>query len=226
MEQYIDLEQWLLSTTFGRYILKNEREFYQNVSKNIFGEYSLQFGLSNINFLQGSKINNHYAITKQLITTYNFLPFKTESINLVICPHILNQLENYQQFLAECNRILIPSGKIIITSFNKLSLLKFYVKKILLFKQINTIELKVLSACLQNLNFSLLQGKFMCYRPLCNKVINHNRLAWIDKIGDRWTPMFANVYGIMLSKERMTPLLTKINNNQLFTESTIKTVEI
>ncbi len=200
-----NLQKWMLHSPLGRYILSTERTLYHNWVHNIFGYYSLQIGFDKINFLQGNRINKHYVIDNDIKCDLHFLPFAENSIDLIICPHILEFLPNYPQFLQECYRALIPNGKLIITSFNPKSMLGLMHKKITPLKNANLIKLEILQQQLQELNFSLEGGKFFCYRPPFKTQATLAKLHLLDKIGDRWFPTFSNSYALFASKEIATP---------------------
>ncbi|MFN7094154.1 MAG: class I SAM-dependent methyltransferase [Burkholderiales bacterium] len=199
------LQQWLLYTPLGRDVLRNERIFYHNSVHNIFGYYSLQVGLPQINFLQGNKIPHHYILTHDIKCDLNFLPFANNSIDLIVCPHVLEYTANYYYFLQECHRILIPEGKLIITSFNKNSLFNLFKHRASITATANLISLETLKKELYELNFRIDGGKFFGYRPPINNTKFLSYLAWLDKFGDRWLPTLANNYALIAVKEQLSP---------------------
>src|SRR5690625_7466005 len=50
------------------------------------------------------------------------LPFETQSIDLILLPHVLENAYDSHQVLREIERVLVPEGLVIITGFNPLSL--------------------------------------------------------------------------------------------------------
>ncbi len=204
-----NLQQWFLTTPLGASVLKTEEIFYHNNLRNIFGYYSLQVALPQINFLQGNKISSQYGIDRDVHCDTRFLPFATDSIDLIVCPHTLEFTANYHYFLQECYRVLIPKGKIIISNFNQKSLFGLFGKSNDFLKHINYVSLNTLSQQLTTLNFQICGGKFFGYYPPLNNKNHLKQLAFLDKIGDRWLPTFANSYGIIASKEIITPTFIK-----------------
>lgn len=217
MNKLKNLQQWLLYTTLGRYVLKNEKIFYHNLVPNIFGHVAIQFGLEEINFLLGNKIPKNYYIEKDIKCNLNILPFEANSVDLIICPHTIENLENNLQFLTECHRILKPHGIIIITCFNKYSLFNLFkfIQKDL--KQINMINLDILKQQLINLNFHIQFGKYISYIPPINSINILNKLQFLDKVGNRWFPTLANILAIVASKEMLNITLSEnnLNSNKL-----------
>lgn len=204
-----EFQNWLLLSPIGRYILHYERVFYHNIVPRVFGYYSLQIGLPKINFLQGNKIPNHYILDHDIKASTTFLPFANNSIDLIVCPHILEFTPNYHHLLQECYRILIPNGKIIITSFNKNSFFQRFLRKEQAIKHANFISLNTLKQQLNTLNFFIEGGKFFGFRPPINNAKILSKLSFMDKIGDRWLPTLANNYAIIASKELVTPTIIK-----------------
>lgn len=202
-----NLQQWLLYTPLGRHILVNERIFYHNIVQNIFGYYSIQIGMSNINFLQGNKISRHYILGHDIECDLAFLPFANNSIDLIVCPHILEFMPNYGHLLNECQRVLMPEGKLIITNFNYSSLLRLYKPKHVAFNEINFISLDTLKQQLYALGLRIDGGKFFSYRLPMDSAKTLSRLKWMDKVGDRWLPTFANNYALIASKEIAAPTM-------------------
>lgn len=203
------LQEWLLKSTAGRDILHKERLFYTQNVRNIFGNYSLQIGLNKINLLPGNKIHNHYTINMELEADLHFMPFANESIDLIICPHVLEFINDYEFVLQELYRILTPNGKIILTCFNQQSWFGLFKQKIPLFKHANLIYLTKLKSQLNKLNFGIDGGKFFGYCPPFNKARRLRRYHWLDHVGDRWFPTMSNSFALILRKELVTPTLIK-----------------
>ena len=210
------LQHWLLHTPLGRDILRTERIFFHQNVGTLFGNYSLQIGLNQINFLHGNKIPNHYTLDVDLISDLRFLPIASNSIDLIVCPHVLEFTNNYHYILQEFSRILTPQGKLIITCFNRYSWFGLLKGRIPLIKKANLISLDKLSSQLQTLNLRIEGGKFFSYCPPFAKAKTLKKYNWLNKIGDRWLPTFANCFTIIASKEVITPTLIKAKDLEAF----------
>lgn len=208
------LQQWLLHSSLGRYFLRSERIFYHNVVPRIFGYYSLQIDFPQINFLQGNTIPNHYVINHNIICSPTVFPVASNSIDLIICPHTFEFVEDQELLIKELHRILIPNGTLIITAFNANSIFKP-----LLGKQLNKhnihglINLNRLKSHLINNGFNIEGGRFLCYRIPINHYKFLKNTSWLDKMGDRWLPTFANTFALTLSKQEISPTLIRPNFN-------------
>lgn len=210
------LQQWLLYTPLGREILRKERIFLRHNVEHIFGAYSLQIGLSDINFLHGNKIPNHYTVNVDLKTDLRFLPFANNSIDLIVSPHVLEFTDNYHHVLQEFSRILTPHGKLIISCFNRYSWFGLFKNKVPLLHKANLISLQKLKDQLQALNFQLDGGKFFSYCPPASKTSTLAKFKWLNKVGDRWFPTLANSFAIIVSKEIITPTIIKPKISPIF----------
>lgn len=210
------MQNWFLDTPYGSYILKKEIEFYKKNIQNIYGYYGLQIYFEKINLLESNTIKNKYILNKNLRSSINLLPFDSNSIDLIVCPHLLGLIEDYKYFLQECQRVLISNGKLIITSFNSkflFNLIKLNKKEI----NYKTINLDILIHQLKILNFNITNGEFFCYNPSLNlnkKIINPDT---IDKIGNRWFPTLSSNFGIVAIKYNI-PLNNIIDKQQFVKE--------
>jgi SAM-dependent methyltransferase len=204
MTKLDELQQWLLHNPLGQYVTQTETVFYHNVVSSIFGYYAVQVSLPQINLLETNRINSKSIVGHDIKSDLHFLPFANDSVDLIICPHILELTDNYDHFLEECYRILIPRGKIVISCFNPKSLFGLFGNNDPLLKQAHFISLNTLKQQLKALNFQIQGGKFLGYRAPLHEINSLKKSAWMDKVGDRWFPTFANSYGIIASKEIIT----------------------
>lgn len=208
-----NLENWLLYSPIGREILSLERKFYAQTVKDIFGKYSVQTFFHEINLLQGNKIANYYNMTKDINSNFTSLPFKNDSIDLLICPHTLEFEDNYVNTLSEIYRVLAPNGKLVITCFNKNSWLGLFHKRIKFMKQANLISLTKLKKEIVDIGFHIDGGKFFSYCPPFKKSSTLKKYNWLNKAGDRWFPTFANSFAIVARKTLITANIINQNNS-------------
>ena len=205
----IELQKWLLTTPCGREILHKERSFFLHNVGHIFGAYSIQIGLEQINLLQGNKIVNHYTINNNIISDLRFLALKENSIDLIICPHVLEYHQDYYYILAELYRVLTPNGKIILTCFNSQSWLKFFKNRIPALKNAELINLNKLKEQIRKLNFGICGGKFFSYTPPFNRASRLRKFRWLNQVGDRWFPHLSNSFALILQKDIITPTIIR-----------------
>lgn len=218
----ITMHDWLQSSA-GTYIRKWEEERYRNLTADIFGFHAVQIGFPSINTLNENRIKNRWISSTSFpdITNHTHpdgktptahpiaisvshrfeeLPFASQSIDLVILPHVLEFAESPHQVLREVERILIPEGKLIISGFNPASLwgLRQAFGKItgahFLPEYAEFISLPRIKDWLKLLNLETNRGHFGCYIPPCNTQKWQTYFSFMEKAGDRWWPYFGAVY--------------------------------
>src|SRR5690554_1708857 len=99
---------------------------------NVFGYHAIQVGLPQYNYLRSSRIlfkGRTRAIydgaAEQgavIVADPENLPFDTQSIDLLVLPHVLECSSNPHQVLREAERVLMPEGRVVISGFNPWSL--------------------------------------------------------------------------------------------------------
>ena len=116
-------------------------------------------------------------------------------------------------------RVLIPNGRLIISNFNFHSLFNlyhyFYLKKHKRDNQTsNKIhKLNIIKNTLIQEKFTIIGGKFLNYLPPINNHRLLKNIFWLNKVGDRWFPLNANIYAIITAKQKITVNL--LQNNTL-----------
>lgn len=203
------LEGWLLYTNIGRYILRNEQALFSANTLRIFGYYALQLGFNNINFLEENKISNKYVMGKNILGQFETLPIASSSVDLIVCPHILDFSPNYKNILAECYRALIPNGKLLISGFNRISLFTLLGRNEKILKDADIVSLGTLKQELKNLQFSIKYGNFFCYAPPVKDNQTLNKLNWLEKVGNRWFPSLSSSYFLVVEKKVVAPTRIK-----------------
>lgn len=125
------LTQWQ-ETVFGQSILNWEQSQLDQLTTNIFGYYALQLGLLQHDFLaknrmphkwyaqlvKGQKISQLITWHEDLVLCPEYLPFASNSIDLLLLPHTLETVANPMQVLREVERVLVPEGRILLTCIN------------------------------------------------------------------------------------------------------------
>lgn len=125
------LTQWQ-ETVFGQSILNWERSQLDQLTTNIFGYYAVQLGLSQYDFLDKNRMPYKWHaqlikdqkksqladLPKDLVLCPEYLPFASNSIDLLLLPHTLETVANPMQVLREAERVLVPEGRILLTCIN------------------------------------------------------------------------------------------------------------
>jgi SAM-dependent methyltransferase len=136
-----------------------------------------------------------------VITRFEELPFATQSIDLVVMPHILEFAQEPHQVLREVDRVLVPEGQVIITGFNpaslwglRQSLARAKIARPYLPRAGQFISLPRIKDWLKLLSFEANRGHFGCYAPWAGSDRWLARWSFLEKAGDRWWPVLGSVY--------------------------------
>ena len=207
-------EEWLQSPP-GQYVLNWEQQCFNKIVADVFGFHALQIGLPQMNTLSENRmplqallIDTHdrhpqseVFINSHLIEGHSYdLPFASESIDLVVLPHILEFATNPHQILRETERVLRPEGRLIISGFNSASLwgARQYLSRLIgtpyLPRDGQFISLIRVKDWLQLLNFSLDRGHFGCYKFPLKSEAGMARMDFLEPMGNRWWPIFGAVF--------------------------------
>ncbi len=196
-----------------------EESCLNTLTADIFGFNAVQIGLPEINALQANRMPNkwitgsHAALPTyqgaqpvSIIHDFTELPFATQSLDLVVLPHVLEFAAEPHQVLREVERVLIPEGQVIICGFNPASL--WGARQIagrlsgahFLPQDSEFISVLRLKDWLKLLNMEANRGYFGCYAPPCKTDKWLHRFAFMDCAGDRWWPYLGAVYIVQAIK--------------------------
>ncbi len=211
MPKIIALDTWL-QTPAGEYVKGWEQTRLNELTTDIFGFHAVQIGLPQIDALQASRMPNKWLTdthipselegAKHIVVSHDFteLPFATQSLDLVILPHVLEFAAEPHQILREVERVLIPEGRVIISGFNPASLwgLRQAAGRVtgrnFLPKEGEFIALHRLKDWLKLLDMEVDRDHFGCYAPPYQKEAWLNRFNFMEKAGQHWWPYLGAVY--------------------------------
>ena len=145
---------------------------------------------------------------------FDALPFPDSSIDLVVLPHALELARDPHLTLREVERVLVPEGRVVITGFNPASLWGLRQRGALARQRIGLagegalylpsagdfIGYWRLRDWLRLLSFEVEGGRFGCWRPPLRSARWLDRFEWMDRVGDRWWPVFGAVYFLVAVK--------------------------
>ena len=246
----VTMQDWIGSPA-GRYIREWEETHYRKLTADIFGFHALQIGFPGISTLNESRIKNRWLscssradmgryrksadgapvgttapLSISISHRFEELPFASQSIDLVILPHILEFSESPHNILREVERILVPDGKLIVSGFNPLSLWgirqKFGTLSGFHFlpEYARFICLSRLKDWLMLLGLETDRGHFGCYIPPFQSKKWQSRFTFMEKAGDRWWPFLGAVYMVQAVKRvrgvRLVGLVDQARPRQIF----------
>ena len=209
IERRKDARPWF-ETTLGQYVLEREQAYIDGAVIDLFGFNALQLGLPQYDLLRANRITSRFTLCPyppaQLRTDFDALPVASQSIDLVLMPHLLEFSKTPHQVLREVERILMPEGHVLITGFNPLSL--WGASHMLRRSREDYpwrgkfISLLRLKDWLALLGFEVSAGKMLCYVPPLQSSQWLSRFGFMEKAGDRWWPLGGGVY-CLLAKKRV-----------------------
>jgi len=214
------LSEWFASEQ-GSYVLTREQDYFDHTVADIFGFNAVQMGLPEQDFLRNSRIPLRFSAGNQpgndvrLICTE--LPFDSDSLDLVLLPHVLEFAENPHQIIREVERVLMPEGSLIISGFNPFSL--WGLRRVLGRKQGypwcgQFITLPRMKDWLALLGFEVVGGRFAAYAPPFHHSQWLDRCGFMEKAGDRWWAVSGGVYFLHAIKRVPGMRLLKPNWNK------------
>ncbi|HVK53438.1 MAG TPA: methyltransferase domain-containing protein [Burkholderiales bacterium] len=200
MSNVRNLQQWF-ATPLGQYLLAQEQRYHDEMVADIFGFHAVQLGMPELDLLQTNRIPHKFRIGPQpggeVIARYEELPLETQSIDLLILPHVLEFAEHPHQILREVDRVMMPEGRIIITAFNPWSL--WGMRRWLGADKEhpwcgNFISLVRMKDWLTLLGFDVSAGRLGCYVPPVTQEKWISRFRFMEDAGDRWWAIGGGIY--------------------------------
>ncbi|RZI43287.1 SAM-dependent methyltransferase [Herbaspirillum sp. HC18] len=215
----IALGPWLETPT-GSYVRAWQQARLDMLTSDIFGFNAVQIGLPQMNALQANRMPNKWLTDTHLpaetedgkkssiVVVHDFteLPFASQSLDLIVLPHVLEFASEPHQILREVERVLRPEGQVIITGFNPASLwgLRQVAGRLtgahFLPQDGEFISLPRLKDWLKLLSMEVNRGHFGCYAPPCLTEKWLTRFAFMEQAGDRWWPYLGAVYVVQAIK--------------------------
>jgi SAM-dependent methyltransferase len=199
--------EWF-AAPLGRYVLERELEYMDGAVADVFGFNALQLGLPEHDYLRASRIPLRCRVAPggavDLRADFIDLPVASNSVDLLVLPHVLEFSPNPHQVLREVQRVLMPEGHAVITCFNPGSL--WGLRR--LFNRARGgypwsgrfIHLSRLKDWLSLLELDVVAGRTGCYLPPCTQQKWIGRFRFMEKAGDRWWPIAGGVYVVRAIK--------------------------
>ncbi|MGB1537169.1 MAG: class I SAM-dependent methyltransferase [Pseudomonadales bacterium] len=120
-------KQWY-QTALGQRVLGTEKALHDELLEDLFGYHLLQLGTGETPLFNQSPIQNCNRMTfgggvhGDLVGSPMQIPFAQDQIDVMLVHHLLEYVDRPQAILAECARVVMPMGVMIVTLFNPLSL--------------------------------------------------------------------------------------------------------
>lgn len=216
------LTDWF-TTPVGAALFLQERALIEKELARLFGYYLVQVGqVSQQSLLQTSRVKtkillddqwSHNAVELQVLADLDFLPFKNESLDVVVMPHTLESVPDPYHLVRQVDSMLRAEGHLVITGFNPFgcSLLRSRLssaRKEL--KQAHLIKMHRIIDWLNLLGYDIQvaqHGPISCFAKRKNRLDSwfwngvERFERWLERIGVH----FGNIYIIVAKKREVTP---------------------
>jgi SAM-dependent methyltransferase len=220
------LHDWF-QTPPGRYLLDWESRQFDRAVADIFGYHALQLGLPDVDTLQANRMPHRWLALDDacrltadgavrpprlaLLADHAALPFPEHSLDLVTLPHALELNADPHATLREVERVLVPEGRVVVCGLNPASLWGLRQRRAHLCRRLGFGELYLPDAgefigywrlrdWLRLLGFEVETARFGCHLPAVRTERWLQRLAWMDRLGARWWPIFGGAYFLVAVK--------------------------
>ncbi|RJG01502.1 class I SAM-dependent methyltransferase [Noviherbaspirillum sedimenti] len=214
----ITLGSWL-QTPLGSYVRAWEQTRLDALTSDIFGFNALQVGMPQIDALRANRMPNKWLsdirvpvdgdeARPPVVVVHDFaeLPFASQSLDLVILPHVLEFATEPHQVLREVERVLIPEGQVIICGFNPASM--WGARQVtgrlsganFLPQHAEFISMPRIKDWMKLLDLGVNRGYFGCYAPPFRREKWLNRFSFMEAAGERWWPYLGAVYMVQAIK--------------------------
>jgi SAM-dependent methyltransferase len=208
---------WFKSKT-AKSLIAQEKIIIDKFTEDKFGYFALQLGEPFDDFLQNSRIAKHLftdGVLRNICFDPSFIPIAEESIDLIICPHLIEQGYNKKIF-DELFRTIIPGGHLIIISFNPFSfagIRNFFSFSMQFPWNSKFVSMSLLQDELKVSGFSVSEAQISNYQLIFSDD-NYSFSKKLENIGSRWLPLFGNLYFIVAQKKviSLTPIKPKWKN--------------
>lgn len=201
-----NLAQWL-GTPRGQYLLAWEQQRVDLVVADIFGFNAVQIGLCGHDFLRANRMPYRLCAgacreaeepAAGLHLLAEELPFATQSLDLIVLPHVLEFAAHPHQVLREVERVLVPEGHLVITGFNPFSM--WGLRRALAGNlgempwRGQYLSVPRLKDWLSLLGFESRAGGFGCYAPPAASAVWLRRWSFMETLGAHGWPIAGGAY--------------------------------
>ena len=211
--------RWLASP-LGQVVYNSELEQVQEILSGMFGYHILQYGYSaESNYLAASRIATKTILflddvevgqdINAIHTSAEELPVATDSIDVIVLPHILEYSKDPHKLLREMERVLIGDGHVVIIGINPFSLWGLWHLFLCWWGEMpwsgRLISMPRIKDWLSLLDFEIEKTRCFFFSPPLRNERLLQKLMPLERLGRYCWPIFGGLY-VVVAKKRVVPL--------------------
>ena len=210
------IAEWITGPV-GRYVLDLENQHLGRVLPDLFGYHLVQVGrLEHGDLTQSSRIHHRFLLwvdkngplpPGSVIAEPDSLPLATDSIDVIILPHVLEFAVNPHRVLREAERALIGEGHLVLLAFNPWSLWGLWRLALGWRRKApwngQFYGVARIRDWLSLLDFDLVSLDRFAFCPPLRRAIG--RLGWLENLGAALWPAFGGAM-LIVARKRVLPL--------------------
>ncbi len=211
------------ATALADALREDEQNALNKILPHFFGYYLLQVSIAEEQFdLSASPIHRQFYVNddttlpSQAIVVRALageLPFQSNSIDVVLIPHVLEFISDPHVILREACRVVIPEGHIVILGFNPFSLwgLSRFTKRrhTVVPWGGNFISSTTVQNWLTAYDFEIVRRENVFYRPAWYKPENLIRSQFLERLGKKYWPKCGASHILFAKKKVLASTLLK-----------------
>lgn len=213
----VELGQWL-QTPPGRYAARWEQTRIDEIVGDVFGYNAVQVGLVDWDLLDHNRMPFKVYVSAVALSPDSLvrqracvladpaaLPFESQSIDLLVLPHVFDCTATPHLVLREVERVLMPEGRVVISGFNPWSLwgarnVMPAMEQWLPSGPASLVSLPRLRDWLKLMSFEVDAPSYGCFVPPVRTDQWLDRFEFMDRAGARWWNVCGNVYVVTAVK--------------------------
>ncbi len=211
------LTEWFRGAP-GQRLLEQELAWLEEILPTLYGYHIVQLGLPELErLMQSSRIGHRVAVATDPACADNAgclcradaLPFASDSVDVLLLPHVLGFEENPHQVLREAERVLIAEGYLVLIGFNPFSLWGLW--RLALGWRGNApwcgryLSLPRVLDWLRLLDFEVVREGHAAFRPPLRSGLLYRWLGFMERLGGMVWPFLGGIY-VVVAKKRILPL--------------------
>jgi SAM-dependent methyltransferase len=210
------LREWF-SGPVGHYLLDLERGHLGALLPGLFGYHLVMIGRpADVPLAESSRIHHRLLLTSSaeaplppgsVVAALDCLPLASDSVDVILLPHVLEFAHNPHGILREVERALIGEGHLVALAFNPWSLFGLW-RLLLAWRRRPPWDGRFYSAArirdwLALLDFEVMAMHRCAYRPPLRRAVR--RFVWLENLGASLWPGLGGST-IIVARKRVIPL--------------------